>query len=70
MGNFIVFEFTLLLPRICFRLFRLEPSKNSPKLAKLVQSVNRRLKGIAWLWHSSHLGTGRLYINYLWVSDV
>ena len=38
--SFIVFEFTLFLPRICFSVFGLEPPKNlSLKLARLAQAV-------------------------------
>ena len=40
--NFIVFEFPLFLPRICFSMFGVELSKNlSLNLARLAQTVNR-----------------------------
>ena len=69
--NFVVFELTSFLPRICFSMSRLEPSKNlSFKAVRLAQSVERCSIVIAWLWHSSHLGTGRPSIKYPWFSIV
>ena len=43
-----VFEFALYLPKICFSVFGLEPSKNlSLKLVGLAQSVKRYFAVIA-----------------------
>ena len=69
--NSIVFEFTLFLPMICFNLFGLKLSRNlSLMLARLTQSVKRCFTVFAWLWHSSHSGTGRPSIKTLWASNV